>query len=500
MVNQNKETAGPAPDDGIKRRGLLRLGTLVTAFSGATAISALGGNSASAAAGQTSLPMAYVPIAEKGVASGVATLDTASKLPPAQLPDLSATYAGTQSIAVPQLSSIEKRGRFGKVGTSGKGVISIRFDHQLDPFMKKVQPLMDARRLPYSMGVVSRSVGNPAAAYEPTVTTWADVKTKILNLGGEIWGHSATHGDGISAYDEIVKSKAEIEAQGIRVIGYQQPGTTSYATQHTSFSAMNDEPGRLIRENYGLYETSIQGSSRRAIPTDGCFGYDHVSLDTRNYAWAKIVIDEAAAYKTGIQLMIHAEALDQAGKMTTPDFALMLDYLVTLRDAGKIEVLTASGLAFADPGSNHRPSIVPYGDFEGQITGTVPAPWADSGPAWNIQADGGHSGQNYLRVTSGLAICKTQATAYGIDGFPFMLEGWARATTQPSQYRIGATSLIGSLNTNVRNTLGNIAPTDGWRFFRAPFVIPKGSDLIKVYVGVNSAGPIDFDDLRCVAI
>lgn len=79
----------------IKRRGLLRFGTLVTAFTGASAISALGAKSAEAAPGDKNPPNTYVPIAEKGVASGVATLDVESKIPPAQLPDLSSTYGPT---------------------------------------------------------------------------------------------------------------------------------------------------------------------------------------------------------------------------------------------------------------------------------------------------------------------------------------------------------------------------------------------------------------------
>lgn len=79
-------------DAGIKRRGLLRFGTIVTAFTGASAISALGANNAQAAPGDKNPPNTYVPIAEKGVASGVATLDVESKIPPTQLPDLSASY------------------------------------------------------------------------------------------------------------------------------------------------------------------------------------------------------------------------------------------------------------------------------------------------------------------------------------------------------------------------------------------------------------------------
>lgn len=77
---------------GFRRRGLLRLGTLVTALTGASAISALSTNAAQAAPGDKNPPTAYVPTAEKGVASGVATLDIESKIPTAQLPDLSKIY------------------------------------------------------------------------------------------------------------------------------------------------------------------------------------------------------------------------------------------------------------------------------------------------------------------------------------------------------------------------------------------------------------------------
>ncbi|WP_247042175.1 right-handed parallel beta-helix repeat-containing protein [Arthrobacter rhizosphaerae] len=53
--------------------------------------------SAAAAPGDKNPPVSYVPLAEKGAASGVATLDVESKIPPAQLPDLSRTYATVDS-------------------------------------------------------------------------------------------------------------------------------------------------------------------------------------------------------------------------------------------------------------------------------------------------------------------------------------------------------------------------------------------------------------------
>ena len=71
-------------DATVKRRGLLRIGTLITALTGASAISV---TTAHSAEGDI-----YVPITEKGAASGVAILDTNAKVPIAELPDLSAAY------------------------------------------------------------------------------------------------------------------------------------------------------------------------------------------------------------------------------------------------------------------------------------------------------------------------------------------------------------------------------------------------------------------------
>lgn len=83
----------------VQRRGLFKFGTLAAAFTGASAISAMGANGAQAAAGDKNPPNSYVPVAEKGAASGVATLDTESKIPAAQLPDLSANYVGKAKLA-----------------------------------------------------------------------------------------------------------------------------------------------------------------------------------------------------------------------------------------------------------------------------------------------------------------------------------------------------------------------------------------------------------------
>ncbi|MET3175526.1 UNVERIFIED_ORG: hypothetical protein ABIB52_003393 [Arthrobacter sp. UYCu721] len=64
---------------------------MISALTGASAISTLGAGNAHAGPGDKNPSTSYVPTSEKGAASGVATLDPESKIPSAQLPDLSAT-------------------------------------------------------------------------------------------------------------------------------------------------------------------------------------------------------------------------------------------------------------------------------------------------------------------------------------------------------------------------------------------------------------------------
>lgn len=79
------DTAAQPEPAGVQRRRLIRFGALVAAFTGASAVSAQ-------AAPEDSPPADYIPVTEKGVAAGVATLDSASKIPPSQLPDFAATF------------------------------------------------------------------------------------------------------------------------------------------------------------------------------------------------------------------------------------------------------------------------------------------------------------------------------------------------------------------------------------------------------------------------
>ncbi|MFE4543439.1 glycosyl hydrolase family 28-related protein [Arthrobacter sp. NPDC056727] len=90
--NDKRERAESRSESGVMRRGFLRIGTLATAFTCASAVSTFGATSAQAGATDATTLQTYVPITEKGAAWGVAALDVNAKVPLTQLPDFSASY------------------------------------------------------------------------------------------------------------------------------------------------------------------------------------------------------------------------------------------------------------------------------------------------------------------------------------------------------------------------------------------------------------------------
>lgn len=113
--NEHESAAG----SGLQRRRVLKIGTLVTALTGASALTTAG---AHAAPDDRNPPNTYVPVTEKGAALGVATLNSESKIPVAQIPDLSGTFAGAAATAAALAGKVAKANQpvnvkdFGAVG------------------------------------------------------------------------------------------------------------------------------------------------------------------------------------------------------------------------------------------------------------------------------------------------------------------------------------------------------------------------------------------------
>lgn len=400
-----------------------------------------------------------------------------------------------------------RRSRFGRVGTGGKIPISIRIDHQLDQFIANHLPLLSARRLPFSVGIVTRSVGNPAALYEPTTATWDDIKRKIQDAGGEVWAHSQTHSSpgangSTSLHDEIVGSKLDIEAQNIGVMGFQQPGSPATYGPYLSLADLDTEAGRIIRETYPLFESYVVGTTRRVLPAYGTYGGNHVTLDNMTVDTARRWVDEAIAYGHGLQFMFHPAWIGLPGNLTLAGLTEVFDYIVAKRDAGQVEVLTASALAFADPGTSYRPTAIPYGTFEGLTTASPPPAWSElSGATWQIGTDGGHSGSNYLRIldTQGVAVCRIPTADLVMNGAPFEFRGWVRGATAATNGRARLTAQTSTGNFIMRD-IAVPAAAGTWTFVRIPFAVPRNTASLLVAVGRFSGGAADWDDIQIVAV
>lgn len=401
-----------------------------------------------------------------------------------------------------------RRSHGGKIGTSGKGVIAFRIDHYIDAYRATVWPLMKARGFVAGLGIISR----PDNPVDPTTSTWAQVK-QLVNEGNEVWSHTATHtdpgNDPARVIEEVVTSKQELEAQGFKVHGFQMAGTATtnpnFGSNFNSMEDFNSPVGRLLLSNYGLIEC-YAGGSRRLLPTDGCYGLDHVTIESLTLTQIKAVVDEVTRYGYGVELMIHANRIGAAGYLSLTDFTALLDYIKAAWDAGTLEVLSPSGLAWADPASDYKTELLTDTSFEG-----VSAP-SSAGPVWFMQGgsgvtvgtDGGRTGSKYARFTpaSGFAYMlqsNTKVQQLGLQGTAMIVEGWARAPLGAANARM----FVVDNNDNTRINLDvnwALAAGQGWTRFRIPFVCPVGTTNLAIKVSRFSGDTIDWDDVRAYVV
>jgi hypothetical protein len=397
----------------------------------------------------------------------------------------------------------------GRIGVQGKGVISIRIDHGLDDFRSTFLPLLRARQIPCAFGVVSDAVDAELASsgdiYEPTTSTWTDV-LNMTYQGVEIWDHSRDHRDpaplGSSPFtiaEQIDGSRALIEAADIVPMGWQFPGITGAVTPGYNSSAMVDvntlsrtETGQRLLANYALIEADGPGAIRY-LPTEGCYMLSHITIDTMTLAAAQAWVDRAVP-GIGIELMFHADWLGNPGYMSVADFTALLDYIVARRQAGAIEVLTPSGLAFADPTTTWRRNFLVDGSFEGvSKVGTAIGAWTMSATdaTVTVQTGGGRTGSNFVRfagtpATTIVSQAFDGALSAHVPGYPLEFTAWVRNTSGSAQARALFDVFIHSPGggmsafTTPNSVSFIIPPSSGWVPVRIPFVCPLKKDAADV--------------------
>jgi peptidoglycan/xylan/chitin deacetylase (PgdA/CDA1 family) len=399
----------------------------------------------------------------------------------------------------------------GRIGTNGKPAVALRFDDWQDAFRTNIYPLLTARGLPCSMALISRfNTAQPWGAG----TTWADIKTWNKN-GVEIWSHGTDHNDYVpegyaGLYREVVTSKAEIEAQGLKVQGWAMPGATplTEATPYnglTTLSAYSGEVGQLLMETYALTE-AYAGRFFRNLTNTERHGMNHYTVSDGNndLATATAYIDYAIANKVGVEFMCHAGNLGGAGNMSLANFTLFLDYIVTKREAGELEVLTPSGLAFADIDASYRWDICRSGNFLGLTTGS-PGAWSNTSD-WtgkSFPQTGGKTGGAYLSLStespaSGFVLQKAtglnSTTETYVSGEQWLFEGWFRSNGAGNA--IARIFLADSqVPANMSYTVSRTSNGANWTKFTYAFGVPTVTGNLYIGVGRDTGDGVDWSDV-----
>jgi hypothetical protein len=200
--------------------------------------------------------------------------------------------------------------------------------------------------------------------------------------------------------------------------------------------------------------------------------------------------------------------------MSMADFTSLVSYVKTKWDAGLIEVLTPSGLAFADPTTTAKLDLLRNGDFENvtKVGAAIGAWTATTDAGISLLSTGGHTGTNFVRF-SGTTNLLDQAYPYiqeaGFRNAAFVVTAWVRnPSASASTARImvyqndpGGYPDLASVRSNVYFPL---TAGQGWTKIRVPFCIPQTANGIAVRIARtdtgSTPGDVDFDDVQCTPI
>ena len=258
------------------------------------------------------------------------------------------------------------RGR-GRIGTGGRPVVAFRFDHSAKPFIEKVLPVLKKHGLPATMPCFIDMM-DPQPGYNSDISTgyeWSDVQECFYN-GVEIFSHSWSHQDATSAEGiekEIRESRFALEENmpDVLVHGWANPGVRDAYngywggdSKHHVKMGLNFA-GQLITNTYACFNTNKSGVTQQGSRDLAHRTIESItSLDT-----VKSRVNDAVRISSAAVLMLHPNQLDNAGRMSTDLFEEVCAWIAAERDAGRLEVLTMSGVALADPSTDYRHNLAP---------------------------------------------------------------------------------------------------------------------------------------------
>ena len=252
--------------------------------------------------------------------------------------------------------------RGGMIGTNGATPVALTFDHGFGNFRDKVLPILSRLGLP---ATVAFNDGQMNIA-ENGGATWSDLQTWGINHGIEYAHHAQSHSDvAIDNLESALTSSISAAATNLPALAtdaFIMPGVSGTKWQgfnggNAASSWWEHPAGQIIATHFpvvsgttaGLYVPMMGGEDNTW--TMYRYSFDN---DTRaNYFRSKI--QNLAGTGMGIAGFMHPSVLDNgSGGTSLAKLTEILEFLAAERDAGRVEVLTLSGFAYADTSTSRR--------------------------------------------------------------------------------------------------------------------------------------------------
>jgi hypothetical protein len=319
--------------------------------------------------------------------------------------------------------------RRGKIGAD-KAFIALRLDDPINGIINNgLDAAFSSRGIPASLAICSASFTDTDMLALSNLGSFTTLKDWAHKQGFEVWHHGGNHKDASGTSNltrETITSLANLKTSlpTLEVNKWMQPGVGG--TDYDGFAATNKPElfyqtvaAKLLADGHSVLSGQLPGLLRQldGKPRDGLL---HTMVDDP----AKLTavydhIDVAVEEKAGLCIMLHPNNLNKAGSYsTTADYLALLDYLVTLRDQGKIEIVTVSGLLCADSGSTKWTQLVRDNAFAGGL-----AKWLGT-TGWTVAG----------------GIASTSGTNLLGQSHSMLRHGWMRGGTMQIKAEVRATT------------------------------------------------------------
>lgn len=242
------------------------------------------------------------------------------------------------------------RRRGGAIGTGGIAAVALRFDHHLDSFDQKILPILRELHLPWGQMINAGNMGKGDDNW-----SWGRLAQECHNTGGEVWNHSWSHSDitiAPVANREITRGLSDLQENlpSLVVDGFAGPGQPRLMGMEGSEKPerfYDTYPGRLVLAQHAFVRGYYPGLMQ---PLNGpnLVGALHTTIDRLDFNYVRGLVADAEATKSGLTLMLHPNYMDMSGYMSTADLRKALELIASERDAGRLMVLSCTGVLMAD--------------------------------------------------------------------------------------------------------------------------------------------------------